>query len=63
MTTIKNSFSKSNDLYFTNHQKRQLVEFLKKYPCLTCVTNCFECKIQKFKLKYNQKYQYLDTEI
>ena len=29
---------------FTNYQKRQLVDFLKKYPCIIYVTNCLEYK-------------------
>ena len=53
MTTIK----------YTNHQKRQLVYFLKKYPRLIFVTNCLECRFQKFTLEYNQKYQCLDNEV
>ena len=50
-------------IYFTNHQKRQLVNFLKKYPRIIYVQNCLDCKFQKFTLKQNQKYQCLDTEI
>ena len=26
-------------IYFTNHQTQQLVEFLKKYPCIIYVEN------------------------
>ena len=32
--------------YFTNHKKRQLAKFLKKYPYLNYVTNCLESKFQ-----------------
>ena len=37
-------------IYFTNHQKRQLVEILKKYPCITYVKKCFESekRLEKF---------------
>ena len=49
-------------IYFTNHLKRQLVDFLKKYPCIIYVKNCLECVFQKFALKWKQKYQSLDTE-
>ena len=35
-------------IYFTNHQKRQLVDFLKKYPCIIYVKNCHEQEFQKF---------------
>ena len=52
-----------NAIYFTNHQKRQIVDFLKKYSCIIYVTNCLGCKFQKFTLKQNQKYQCPDTEI
>ena len=38
-------------IYFTNHQKRQLVDFLKKYPCIIYVKNCHECEFQKFALE------------
>ena len=34
-----------------NHQKRQLVDLLKEYLGIIYVTNCLECKFQKFKLK------------
>ena len=49
--------------YFTNHQKRQLVDFLKKYSCIIYVTNCLEHKFQKFTREQKQKYQWLDTEV
>ena len=35
-------------IYFSNHQKRQLVDFLKKYPCIIYVKNCLEYEFQKF---------------
>ena len=38
-------------IYFTNHQKRQLVEFLKKYPYIIYVKNCLEREFQKFALE------------
>ena len=42
-------------IYFNNHHERQLVDFLKKYPCIIYVKNGPECKFQNC--------QYLDTEI
>ena len=48
---------------FTNHQERQVTDFLKKYPCIIYTTNYFECKVQKCTLEQNQKYLFLDTEI
>ena len=50
-------------IYFTNHQKRQLVDFLKKYPCTIYITNYLKRKFLKFTFEYNQKCQCLDTEI
>ena len=38
-------------IYFTNHQKRQLVDFLKKYPYIIYVKNCLEREFQKFSLE------------
>ena len=49
-------------IYFTNSQKRQLVDFLKKYSCNIYVKNYLECEFQKFVLEKKQKYQCLDTE-
>ena len=48
-------------IYLTNHQNRQLIDFLKKYPCIKdeCiihVTNCRKYEFQKFRLEKNQKY-------
>ena len=31
-------------IYFTNHQKRQLVDFSKQHPCIIYVKNCHECE-------------------
>ena len=38
-------------IYFTNHQKRQFVNFLKKYPCILYVKNYLGCKFKKFALE------------
>ena len=46
-------------IYFTDHQKQQLIKFLK----IIYVTNCLESKFQKFTLEQNQQCQCLDTEI
>ena len=35
-------------IYFSNHQKRQLVDFLKKYPYIIYVKSCHECEFRKF---------------
>ena len=48
---------------FTNHQERQVTDFLKKYLCIIYITNYFEWKVQKCTLEQNQKYLFLDTEI
>ena len=50
MTIKKSCFNKSND-YHLFHQKRKPVNFFKKYLCIIYVTNCFECKFQKFTFK------------
>ena len=40
MTTTKNPLiDLMTTIYFTNHQKGQLVDFLKKYPCVIYVIN------------------------
>ena len=40
MTTTKNPLiNLMTTIYFTNHQKAQLLEFLKKYPCVIYVKN------------------------
>ena len=44
--TIRNSLNKSNDYYFF-----QLVDILKKYPCIIYVKNCVEYKSQKLTLE------------
>ena len=44
-------------VYFTNNQKRQVVDFLKKYACIIYVNNCLECEFQKSVLEQNHKYQ------
>ena len=38
-------------IYFTKHQKRQLADFLKKYPYIIFVKNCLEREFQKFALE------------
>ena len=38
-------------IYFTNHQKQQLVDFLQKYPCIIYIKNYHEREFQKFVLK------------
>ena len=38
-------------IYFTNHQQRQLIDFLKKYPYIIYVKNCLELEFQKFSLE------------
>ena len=50
-------------IYLSDQQKRQLADFLKKYPCMIFVASCLERKLQKVTLEQNQKYQWLDTEI
>ena len=45
MATAKKLFDKSNTtIYFNNHQKRQLVDFLKKYTFIIYVKNCLKCE-------------------
>ena len=40
MTTTKNPLiNLMTTIYLTNHQKGQLVDFLKKYPCVIYVKN------------------------
>ena len=38
-------------IYLTNHQKRQLVDFLRQCPRIIYVKNCFECECQTFSLE------------
>ena len=60
----KKSFNTSNDsIYFTNHQKRQFVDFFKKYPCIIYVKSYFKCEFKKFALEQKQKYQCLNIEL
>ena len=33
-------------IYFNNHQKRQLVDFLKKYTFISYVKYCLKCEFQ-----------------
>ena len=48
MTMTKNSIKiLMTTIYFTDHQKRQLIKFLK----IIYVTNCLESKFQKFTLE------------
>ena len=52
MTTTKSPLiNLMTTIYFTNHQKGQLVDFLKKYPCIIYVKDCLEREFQKFALK------------
>ena len=44
MTTTKIPLNLMATIYFTNHQKRLLVDFLKKCPCIVYVKNCLECQ-------------------
>ena len=47
-----------SNIYFADHQKRQLVDFLKKYPRIFYVKNFLEFAFEK-----NQNYQCFDTQI
>ena len=38
-------------IYFRNNQRRHLVDFLEKYPHISYVTGCLECKFQNFTFK------------
>ena len=38
-------------IYFTYHQTQQLVEFLKKYPCIIYVEKHLEYEFQRFARK------------
>lgn len=46
-------------IYFTNHQKGQLVDFLKKYPCVIYVKNALNVNFKSLHSKKNQKCQHL----
>ena len=49
MATAKSRFiNLMATIYSTNHQKRQIVDFLKKYPYIIYVKNCVE---REFALK------------
>ena len=49
MTTTKIPFiNLATTIYFTDHLKQQLFDFLKKYPCIIYVKNCLESDFQKF---------------
>ena len=50
-------------IYFSNHLKRQLDDFLKKHPCIIYVTKCLAREFQKLAIEQNKKYQCLKTEI
>ena len=39
------------NIYFTNHQKPQTANFLKKYLCTVYVINYPECQLQEFTFK------------
>ena len=52
MTTTKcHLINLMSTIYFTNYQKRQLVDFLKKYPYIFYVKNCLERESQEFALE------------
>ena len=52
MTTIQiHLINLMATIYFTNHQKRQPVDFLKQYPYIIYVKNCLEREFQKFALE------------
>ena len=52
MTTTKsNLINLMATIYFINHQKRQLVDFSKKYPYIIYVKNCLEREFPKFALE------------
>ena len=52
MTTAKNHLiSLMTPIYFTNHQKRQLIDFLKKYRCIIYVKSYLKCEFKKFALE------------
>ena len=52
MTTTKSHLINLMDtIYFTNHQKRQPVDLLKKYPYIIYVKNYLEGEFQKFALE------------
>ena len=59
MTTTKNHLiNLMTTIYFTNHQKGQLVDFLKKYPCIICVKNALNVN---FKSLHSNKIKSVST--
>ena len=57
ITTAKNHLiNPMTPICFTNHQKRQLTDFLKKYPSIIHVKSYLRCEFKKFALEKNQKY-------
>ena len=71
---FKHSFKKSNDyIYFINHEKRQLIEFLKTYPCIIYVKIALNVNFKSLHsnktknssaltLKFNKWKQYFTTK-
>ena len=52
ITTAKNHLIYlMTPIYFTNHQKRQLIDFLKKYLCIIYVKSYLKCEFKKFSLE------------
>ena len=51
MTTKSHLINLIATIYFANHQKGQLVDFLKKYPYNIYVKNRLEHELQKFALE------------
>ena len=51
MTMPENSFNKSNNDYYLFHElpKKTAPQLFKEVPCIIYVTNCLECKFQKFR--------------
>ena len=47
-TTTSPLINLMTTIYFTNRQKVQLVDLLKKYPSIIYVKNCLECEFKKF---------------
>ena len=48
---------------FISHEKRQLVDFLKKYPCIIYVKNALNVAFKSLHSKKTKKYQSLDHQI
>ena len=49
-------------IYFTDHQKRQLVDFLKKYSSIIYVKNYLERVFQKFAFEKTKSISALTLE-